>query len=122
MIRKIVPFVLIALILTGCSWTPKQMQQDPYEVISCGTSDDTSLFIKYSTYTGEAWILSDKWMQIPDDEKLPESKYVIKVVSMAGHRYAAIRIDTVTGRSWSAINNRWVEIKSKDQDFSGARR
>jgi hypothetical protein len=62
---------------------------------------------------GQAWILSDGWLPIPDDEVLPESKYVIKVVSMAEHRYIAVRIDTITVRSWSSINNRWVEIKTK---------
>jgi hypothetical protein len=106
-------FIVSSLFLAGCSSGFYQVRQDPYEIISYGTSEDTSLFIKYSTYTGQAWILSEGWLLIPDDEVLPESKYVIKVVSMAEQRYTAVRIDTITGRSWSSISNRWVEIKTK---------
>ena len=111
--KTFVVFIVSSLFFTGCSSGFYQVQQDPYKIISYGSSEDTSLFIKYSTYTGQAWILSDGWLPIPDDEVLPESKYVIKVVSMAEHRYTAVRIDTITGRSWSSINNRWVEIKTK---------
>jgi hypothetical protein len=106
-------FMVSSFFFIGCSSGFYQVRQDPYEIISYGSSEDTSLFIKYSTYTGQAWILSDGWLPIPDDEVLPESKYVIKVVSMAEHRYTAVRIDTISGRSWSSINNRWVEIKTK---------
>ena len=114
--RKLfVIFILSLILLMGCSSTFKQIQQDQFKVISYGSSEDTSVFIKYSIYTGQAWILTDGWQPIPDDETLPKSKYSIKVVSMAGHRYSAVRIDTVSGRSWSSISNRWVEIKTKKE-------
>jgi hypothetical protein len=89
--KSLVFFIVSSLFFTGCSSGFYQARQDPYEIISYGSSEDTSLFIKYSTYTGQAWILSDGWLPTPDDEVLPESKYVIKVVSMAEHRYTAVR-------------------------------
>ena len=112
--RKLsVIFILSLVFLMSCSSAFKQIQKDAYEVITYGSSEDTAIFIKYSTITGQAWILADVWEPIPDDEELPDSRYQIKVVTVGGRKYTAVRIDTNTGRSWSSIDNRWVEIKTE---------
>jgi hypothetical protein len=115
MINHFVIFLLCFCFLTGCASGFKQCKQEEYQVIAYGETKDTSLFIKYSTRTGQSWFLADEWQPIPDDEVLLESKYVIKVVSMPDRMYTAVRLDTVSGKSWSAINNRWVEIKTKNE-------
>lgn len=114
--RQLLVICICFLVLaTGCASVVGQLKQDPYAVVTYGSTEDTTIFIKYSTTTGQAWILADEWQPISDNETLPESKYVIKVVSMPGRIFTAVRFDTISGRSWTAINNRWAELKTKQE-------
>jgi len=116
MLRYFVFLFLSALVLSGCSTSYKQLNEDPYVVISSGSDTDVFLFIKYSKRTGKAWILGDEWIPIQDDEELPESNYTIKCDLLYGNKYSAVRLDARSGKSWSSINNHWKEIKTKDKE------
>ncbi len=108
--------MLSLVFLAGCSSAFKQVQQNPYEVISGGSTTESYLFMKYSRSTGQTWFLiAEGWQPITDDEVLPKSNYMVKVLSLEDYRYSAIRIDTATGQSWSSINNRWVELVTKNE-------
>ncbi len=114
--KRFVIFMLSLVFLAGCSSAFKQVQQNPYEVISDGSTRESYLFVKYSRSTGQTWILTVKgWQPITDDEVLPKSNYMVKIVSLEDYRYSAIRINTATGQSWSSINNRWVELVTKKE-------
>lgn len=91
-------------IMMGCSQVNFRVEM--IAVSRTGTSS-----IKYHIYTGEAWKTGPKkWIKIQDIETLPRSTYIIKMVS-GGRGWAAVRLDTKTGRSWFIdANDVWEEV------------
>jgi hypothetical protein len=76
--------------------------------------------IRFNAETGESWIFPDglemKWAKIKDSKRIPAGNYEV-VLSAAkegkeGDKYAAFRIDRVTGTTWllDPKEREWKEI------------
>ena len=74
--------------------------------------DGTYIALKYNVYTGESWELkSNKWVKIPESNKIPSSLYSVEIVATGDGYWSAIRLDMKSGRSWKAKIEGWTEIK-----------
>ncbi|MDP2714689.1 hypothetical protein [Rheinheimera sp.] len=103
-------FVSLLLIISGCTTTLPNNQSYGLEMVSIGEKGETR-HIKYNRTTGEAWWASDTaWTKITDQETLPESNYLIRIIS-TGASWRALRIDTKSGKTWKNSKGKWVPFK-----------
>ena len=103
--------ILLPFFLTifGCSSINHIDNTYGIEIVSIGTKGDTR-HIKFNKITGESW-WSDNviWKPIIDDTAIPESQYVVKIVS-TGSSWRALRIDTSTGKTWKNSKGKWIPM------------
>jgi hypothetical protein len=99
--------ILIVLLATGCASTAKQIGVYDLEIVSLNDGGDTR-HIKYNKLSGEVWWASNTtWKKIQEQGGIPESIYKVRLVS-TGNSWRAIRIDTVSGKTWKNSKGKWV--------------
>jgi hypothetical protein len=87
-----------------------------FDVVLVVASPTTWESIKYNTGSGEAWIAqTGKWMPIEDKTKIPQGKYIVKMMALTGD-WAAIRLEVTTGQSWQCRAGAWVEMTHAPAD------
>ena len=104
--------ILLPLLLTilSCSSTTNITEGYGIEIVSIGTQGETR-HVKFNRVTGESWWSENTvWKPIIDIKPIPESQYIIKIIS-TGKSWRALRIDTFSGDTWKNSRGRWVPFK-----------
>jgi hypothetical protein len=108
-VMKNLLLVLIVILSSGCASIPQP--SGLYEIELVPLHHNETRHIKYNKSTGEAWWSSNTtWKKIKEEGAVSRSIYEIKVVS-TGKSWRAIRIDTVSGKTWKNSKGRWVAFK-----------
>ena len=120
MFRFLLPFLLIV----SCSSFANQ--QYKYHAIAVGNVQEWNI-VRYQTETGRAWYIgSDGFVEIRDERKVPISVYDFSVTntvdvkasgSAPDFNWQLIRINTNTGETWWASDNRWIKVKESGGTF-----
>ncbi len=113
------PTALILITMLAFVSACAHSQGTSYEISGAGpikivmTSTEKSWeAILYNENTGKAWFrFPTYWRIIKEKEELPKSHYIVRMIGIGGEYWAAIRMDTQSGRCWT-VNESWVEIEN----------
>lgn len=84
----------------------------PYELSACSYKNNTkAVILKLNKNNGKSWILNNKsWEAIAEKTALPSSVYKIMIMPL-GQGWFAVRIDTLSGKTWKLKKGIWVEYQ-----------
>jgi hypothetical protein len=66
--------------------------------------------MRYNEITGETWFqVPYLWHTIGEEKKLSDSWYIVRMIGFGENQWAAIRLDTRSGRCWIMNDFYWIE-------------
>lgn len=111
---EIIFLLLILLLITGCAHVPSQTSTGGAMQLVMTSTGYSWVAMRYNEVTGETWFqFPYYWRTIGEKESLPESNYIIRMVGFGGDYWAAIRMDTRSGRCWMVQDSYWVRIENE---------
>lgn len=81
-----------------------------FQLRTLGTGT-TYQVLRFHSRDGDAWqwTSGSEWTKIDDPEPLPAGRYDLQLVFLGvDDRFDAVRIDQVTGRTWTLVGNEWI--------------